>query len=82
MLADWQLPWLVSIQGGDLIAAGPFARHVIERGGHLQVGLEPNADPKRSNVELVNAAVDFCGALGRRPASCREARTLLGLRDA
>jgi uncharacterized protein (DUF849 family) len=82
MLADWQLPWLVSIQGGDLIAAAPFARHVIERGGHLQVGLEPNPDPKRSNIELVNAAVDFCATLGRRPASCREARTLLGLRDA
>jgi 3-keto-5-aminohexanoate cleavage enzyme len=82
MLADWQLPWLVSIQGGDLIGAAPFARHVIERGGHLQVGLEPNPDPQRGNVDLVLAAVDFCAGLGRRPASCTEARTLLGLQSA
>lgn len=79
MLAGWQLPWLASIQGGDLVGTLPFARHVIERGGHLQVGLEPNPDPDRSNVELVAAAVDFCNALGRPPATSREARTLLGL---
>ncbi len=56
MLCEWQLPWLVSIQGGDLIASTEFARYVIERGGHLQVGLEPNPDRIRGNVELVSAA--------------------------
>lgn len=82
MLEEWTLPWLVSIQGGDLIANRSFARYVIERGGHLQVGLEPNADPHKSNVDLVAEAVALCRELGKRPATCRETRELLGLRPA
>jgi 3-keto-5-aminohexanoate cleavage enzyme len=82
MLVTWQLPWLVSIQGGDLVAAEPFARYVIERGGHLQVGLEPNPDPERSNVELVAAAVDLCKRLGRRCATSAQARAIIGLPQA
>ncbi len=79
MLARWSLPWLVSIQGGDLIGHREFARYVIERGGHLQVGLEPNPDHNRRNIDLVAAAVDLCHELGRRPATCIDARELLGL---
>jgi 3-keto-5-aminohexanoate cleavage enzyme len=79
MLAPFAVPWLVSIQGGDLIGADAFARHAIERGGHLQVGLEPNPDRERGNVELVTAAVDFCQRLGRRPATAAEARQLIDL---
>jgi uncharacterized protein (DUF849 family) len=79
MLAPWRIPWLVSIQGGDLIGEAEFARHVIERGGHLQVGLEPNPDRQRGNVELVTAAVELCRSLGRRPASSTEARAIIDL---
>jgi len=82
MLSEWQLPWLVSIQGGDLVGNRDFARCVIERGGHLQVGLEPNPDRGRSNLELVNAAVELCREMNRRPATCLEARELLQLRGA
>ena len=79
MLEEWTLPWLVSIQGGDLIANRSFACYVIERGGNLQVGLEPNPDPHKSNVDLVAEAVALCRELGKRPATCRETRELLGL---
>jgi uncharacterized protein (DUF849 family) len=82
MLGDSQLPWLVSIQGGDLVAERDFARYTIECGGHLQVGLEPNPDRNRSNTELVSAAVELCRESGRRPATSLEARELLGLRSA
>jgi 3-keto-5-aminohexanoate cleavage enzyme len=80
MLAPWRLPWLVSVQGGDLIGDRAFARYVVERGGHLQVGLEPNPDRTRGNRELVEAAVALCEETGRRPATIDETRSLLGLR--
>jgi uncharacterized protein (DUF849 family) len=70
----------VSVQGGDLIANRTLARYVIERGGHLQVGLEPNPDPRKGNVDLVAEAAALCAELGKRPASCDETRELLGLR--
>lgn len=79
MLAQWSLPWLVSIQGGDLVANRDFASYVLRRGGHLQVGLEPNPDAQRSNVELVDEAVALCRESGKRPATCEQARELLGL---
>lgn len=79
MLSQWSLPWLVSIQGGDLIGSRDFAQHVIDRGGHLQVGLEPNPDPVRRNLELVRAAVELAREMNRHPASCAEARELIGL---
>ena len=79
MLAAWSLPWLASVQGGDLVGDRAFARYVVERGGHLQVGLEPNPDRTRDNRELVEAAVGLCAEIGRRPATIDEARALLGL---
>lgn len=78
MLDGTGLPWLVSVQGGDVIGSG-LARLALERGGHVQVGLEPSGDPTRSNAELVEEAVAAARACGREPASMAEARRLLQL---
>lgn len=60
------------------------ARWALELGGHCRTGLEDNIrfDETRlakSNAELVAKVVDECARFGRRPATCAEARALLGL---
>ena len=78
MLEGTGLPWLVSAQGGDVVACG-LARLALERGGHLQVGLEPSADRTRGNVDLVRDAVALAAEVGRPVADCAGAARLLGL---
>lgn len=61
------------------------ARWALELGGHCRTGLEDNirfdeTRLARSNAELVTKVVDECARFGRRPATCAEARALLGLR--
>ena len=46
MLEGTELPWSVSVWGGDLMTT-PVARLALERGGHLHVGLEEHFDPDR-----------------------------------
>jgi uncharacterized protein (DUF849 family) len=79
------------LPGATWTAAG-IARHqfevaqwALEMGGHCRTGLEDNIrfDQTRlakSNAELVQKVAAECDRFGRRPATCAEARTLLGLR--
>jgi uncharacterized protein (DUF849 family) len=72
-------------------SAAGIARHqlevnrwCLELGGHVRTGLEDNIkfDKDRlakSNAELVARLAGLCGEYGRHPASCAEARSLLGL---
>jgi len=58
----------------------------LELGGHCRTGLEDNIrfDKDRlakSNAELVARVAELCGQYGRRPATAREARQILGLRQ-
>ncbi len=79
MLEGTGLAWTVAVLGGDCIASD-VALHALERGGHLRVGLEDFGGPTQpSNVELVERAADLCRQAGRKPASCAEARSILGL---
>lgn len=80
MLEGTGLPWAVAVLGGDCIAS-EVARAALERGGHLRVGLEDFGGPSQpTNVALVEQAVALCRAMGRRPATCAEARAILGLK--
>jgi 3-keto-5-aminohexanoate cleavage enzyme len=80
MLEGSGLPWSVAVVGGDTVDSG-MARLALERGGHVRVGLEDyrGADAT-SNLALVEAAAAVCREVGREPASCAEARAILGLR--
>ena len=78
------------LPGATWVAAGT-SRHqfevnqwCLEAGGHCRTGLEDNLrfDPTRlaaSNAELVKKIVDVCDRYGRRPATVKEARGILGL---
>jgi 3-keto-5-aminohexanoate cleavage enzyme len=79
MLEGTRLPWLVSVFGGDVFEGG-FARLALERGGHLQVGLEPYGGPGQpANVELVRRAVDLAREVGRPVADSATAARILDL---
>jgi 3-keto-5-aminohexanoate cleavage enzyme len=80
LLDGVDLPWSVSVWGGDLFDT-PIARRALERGGHLHVGLEEHFHPTRkpTNEELVRQAVALCDEVGRPVASCAEAARILDL---
>ena len=80
MLEGTDLPWSVSVWGGDLMAT-PVARLALERGGHLHVGLEEHYDPDRSptNLELVEQAVALAESVGRPLATTADAVSVLAL---
>ncbi len=73
------LPWAVSVVSGDVFESG-VARHALECGGHLRVGLEDYAGSDRpTNRELVERAVELANEVGRPIASSSEAARLLDL---
>lgn len=79
MLDGTGLPWLASVMGGDVFA-NDFARLVLERGGHLQVGLEPYAgEGEPTNLELVQRAVALAGEVGRPIADSATSARILDL---
>ena len=79
MLADARLPWMVGVIGGDL-AATPIAELAVRSGGHVRVGLEDHAGPRRPrNAELVAEMVALAERCGRPVATCAEATALLGV---
>jgi uncharacterized protein (DUF849 family) len=79
LLEGCDLPWSAAVIGGDVFEAG-FARQVMERGGHLHVGLEDHfGSDQPTNEELVAQATDVAASVGRPVASCSEAAALLGL---
>ncbi len=79
ILGECDVPWAVSLVGGDLVAS-EVASLALERGGHLHVGLEfYGGDRRPSNVELVSEAVLRCAEAGRPVATPDQAAAILGL---
>ena len=79
ILEGYDLPWAVTVLGGDVFENG-VARHALELGGHVRVGLEDYAgDRQPSNLELVEEAVKLAAAVGRPIATPSEAANILDL---
>jgi uncharacterized protein (DUF849 family) len=79
ILEGYDLPWAVTVLGGDVFAGG-LARYALERGGHLRVGLEDFAGEQQpSNLELVQQAVKLAAEVGRPVATPADAARILGL---
>ena len=66
ILGDVDLPWTVSVWGGDIFDS-PLPQLAIERGGHVLVGIEPYFDPVKalSNEEQIGRVVAMAKAAGR-----------------
>ena len=78
LLEGVDLPWSVSVWGGDLFDT-PIARLALERGGHLHVGLEEHFHPEKkpTNQEIVQQAAALAAEVGRPIASVKEAAQIL-----
>jgi uncharacterized protein (DUF849 family) len=77
MMAGSSLPFVVSLFG-DSVLDSPLARHALERGGHLRVGIEDAAGRSdMTNVEMVEAAVALAGEVGRDVARTPDALAAL-----
>jgi 3-keto-5-aminohexanoate cleavage enzyme len=79
LLDGCDVPWAVAVLGGDVLESG-IARTALERGGHVRVGLEDHAGPRRpTNEELVRAAAALAADVDRPVATPDEAAKVLGL---
>jgi uncharacterized protein (DUF849 family) len=79
LLDGCDIPWAVSVVGGDL-CAHPLAGLAVERGGNLHVGLEfYRGDRTPTNAELVAEAVAVSRRVDRPTATPDDAARILGL---
>lgn len=79
LLEGCDLPWAVSVVGGDVVASD-VARAALDCGGHLHLGLEFFAgDRTPTNAQLVTEAVELCADVGRPVATCAQTAQILDL---
>lgn len=73
LLGDADLPWTVSLWGGDILETD-LPQLAIEKGGHVQIGLESHYHPtkKPSNEDQVAEIVALAHKVGR-PIADRDA---------
>lgn len=71
------LPWIASLFG-DSVLDSDLARHALERGGHLRVGIEDAAGrTELTNAQMVERAATLAESLGREVVIGPDALTTL-----
>ncbi|HQR03938.1 MAG: 3-keto-5-aminohexanoate cleavage protein [Proteobacteria bacterium] len=79
MMAGCDLPWAVTVAGGDGMENG-IIRRAIELGGHVRVGLEDFAGERHpTNAQLAAEVAALARSMGRPVADGRAAARILGL---
>jgi 3-keto-5-aminohexanoate cleavage enzyme len=79
VLEGCDLPWAVSVVGGD-VTESEVAPLALDAGGHLHLGLEfYGGEGAPTNAELVARAVKLCDQAGRKVATPGEAAEILRL---
>jgi uncharacterized protein (DUF849 family) len=79
MLKGCDLPWAVSVVGGD-VTTSEIASLALSRGGHLHLGLEfYGGSDTPTNVDLVRRALEVCRQSGRPVATPDQAADILRL---
>jgi 3-keto-5-aminohexanoate cleavage enzyme len=79
LLEGCDLPWAVSLVGGDVVRSD-IARPALDAGGHLHLGLEFfRGERTPTNPELIAEAVALCAEAGRPVATPDQAVGILGL---
>ncbi|OBA53146.1 hypothetical protein A5780_01905 [Nocardia sp. 852002-20019_SCH5090214] len=77
LLEGANLPWTVSLMGGELLETD-LARYAVERGGNLRIGLE---DPLRTvghtNTDMIKQAIALADEVGRPIATYQNALDVL-----
>jgi len=69
MMEGSNLPWMVGVMGDDVLDL-PLARHALERGGHIRVGIEDlGQSDTTTNVATVERAVALAAEVGRTVAN-------------
>lgn len=77
MMEGSSLSWIVGVMG-DALLETPVARHALERGGHLRVGIEDICVAGGvTNEETVLAAKALAAQVGRPVASAADAAALV-----
>ncbi|MDO9599047.1 MAG: 3-keto-5-aminohexanoate cleavage protein [Azoarcus sp.] len=71
------VPWVVSILGGSILDTD-LPRYILERGGHLRVGIEdPLKKVDLTSVEMIQAVIDLANQVGRPVARTTDALAVL-----
>jgi 3-keto-5-aminohexanoate cleavage enzyme len=79
LLEGCDLPWAVSVVGGD-VTKSEVARLALQQGGHLHLGLEfYGGDDQPANADLVRRAVARCEEADRPVATPDQASEILRL---